>query len=85
MKDWWQQFKIPTIALVQIFIKPKTKNSVNWELTESLSTGTFLHDGGLFSVSRLDRERRFWREFFILAARVSQRRIDARRVKRHEN
>ena len=33
-------------------------------LLESLTTGTFLHDGGLFSVSRLDRERRFWREFF---------------------
>ena len=31
--------------------------------TESLSTGTFLHDGGLFSVSGLDRERRFWRDF----------------------
>ena len=31
-------------------------------MVESLSTGTFLHDC-LFSVSGLDRERRFWREF----------------------
>ena len=32
---------------------------------ESLSTGTFLHVGGLFSASGLDRERHFWREFLI--------------------
>ena len=30
---------------------------------ESLSTEKFLHDGGLFSVSGLDGERCFWREF----------------------
>ena len=32
---------------------------------ESLSTRTFLLYGGLFSVSRLDREERFWREFLL--------------------
>ena len=32
-------------------------------IRELLSTRTFLHDGGLFSVSGLDQERRFWREF----------------------
>ena len=34
-------------------------------ITESLSTGTFLHDGGLFSVSRLGRERRYGANFLL--------------------
>ena len=44
------------------------------EILKSLSTGTFLHNGGLFYVSGLDRERRFWRKFLTYAARVLQRR-----------
>ena len=46
-------------------------------IIESLSTGTFLHDGGLFFKSELDRELCFWREFLFLAARVLQRRTYA--------
>ena len=35
------------------------------KIIESLNTGKFLHDGGLFSVSSLDRDRRFWRRKFF--------------------
>ena len=39
---------------------------------ESLSTGTFLHDGGLFSVSGLNREWRFLARIFNLgSARIT--------------
>ena len=44
----------------------RTEGTILYNLViESLNTGTFLHDGGLFSVSfGLDREQRFWREVF---------------------
>ena len=42
------------------------RGQVRYSLTiETLSTGTFLHDGALFSVSRLDRERRFGTNFLL--------------------
>ena len=36
-------------------------------LLESLCTGTFIHDGGLFSVSRLDRELVFGANFLLIS------------------
>ena len=52
-------------------------------LIESLSTRTFLLDGGLFSVSRLDRERVFGANFLLSSARITT--TDACRVKRRES
>ena len=56
----------------------------NYKIIESLSTETFLHDGGVFSVSRLETRTAFLaRIFYLSSARITT--TDARRVKRREN
>ena len=57
-----------------------TASATGVQLLES--TGTFLHDGALFSLGGLDRKRRFWRKFFTKAARVSQRRTQGKKAQK---
>ena len=67
------------ILVIEIKFVPRC----NWINRALKSTGTFLHDGGLFSVSGLDRERFLARIFNLSSARITA--TDARRVKRREN
>ena len=63
-----------------VWIQMKDRTSVSAEnLLESLTTGTFLHGGGLLSVSGLDQERVFLAQIFNLSsARIT---TDKGRVK----
>ena len=54
-------------ARKKFWSKEKEPKNSRWIMLESLSTGTFLHHGILISLSGLDRERCFWREFLTYA------------------
>ena len=59
-------FKLMRLVFISVQISERTvwlTLNHNGITKESLSTGTFLHYGGPYSVSGLDRERHFWREF----------------------